>query len=126
MRVRVVAAVLEEGGQFLAARRGPDQRHPGQWELPGGKVEPGESDAQALSRELREELGVEVVVGAHLGTSVHDYPDLPIELVAYHCILYSGRPEALEHAELRWVAPDQLSTLDWAPADRPLIDLLSG
>jgi 8-oxo-dGTP diphosphatase len=126
MRIRVVAGAIEEAGQVLCAQRGPDQRHPGLWELPGGKVEPGETDAQALSRELREELGVEVVVGSHLGTSTHDYPDLSIELVAYNCILYSGRPESLEHAEVRWVSPDSLGDLDWAPADRMLVELLSG
>ncbi len=126
MRIRVVAGAIEEAGQVLCAQRGPDQRHPGLWELPGGKVEPGESDAQALSRELREELGVEVVVGSYLGTSIHDYPDLAIELVAYNCILYSGRPESVEHAEVRWVSPDQLNLLEWAPADRVFVALLSG
>ncbi len=110
---------------MLCARRGPAQRHPGLWELPGGKVEPGESDTAALQRELFEELKVVVRVGDPVGTSVHDYPDLKIELVAYHCAITQGRPEPVEHAELRWVALAQLKALHWAPADQPLVEILS-
>ena len=114
-----------EDGRVLCARRGPPQRHPGLWELPGGKVEPGESDAQALQRELEDELRVSVHVAEYIGTSAHDYPDLKIDLVAYVCQITRGQPEPVEHAELRWVALSALEALSWAPADQPLIALLS-
>ena len=121
MRIRVVAGVIERGGEILCAQRGTSQRHAGMWELPGGKVEPGESDAEALVRELEEELGVIVRVGEQLGTSDHDYPGQAIRLVAYRCTIDQGQPVASEHAEIRWVAPGSLAGLDWAPADRPLV-----
>lgn len=117
--IRVVAgAILDGRGQVLAALRGPDMHLSGHWELPGGKVEPGESDAAALVRELAEELGVEVAVGAHLGTSEVDGR---VRLVAYACTLREGRPQAREHAELRWVDAAGLHGLAWAPADVPLL-----
>jgi 8-oxo-dGTP diphosphatase len=126
MRIRVVAGAVMAGGRVLCAQRGPAQRHPGLWELPGGKVEPGESDRAALKRELLEELDIVVHVGRLLGTSDHDYPDLRVRLVAYRCTVVGGKPQALEHAEVRWVSPQELTALDWAPADRPLVAMLSG
>jgi 8-oxo-dGTP diphosphatase len=115
----VVGAVLVDGaGRVLAARRAV----PPGWELPGGKVEPGETEPAALVRELREELGVTVAVGARVG------PDVPIAaglvLRAWTARLTDGEPVALEHAELRWVAPAGLAALDWLPADRPIVTTL--
>jgi len=120
-RVRVVAAVIVRGGEVLAARRGPQQRQPLLWEFPGGKVEPGETDAEALQRELGEELAVEVSVGSRVGEVIHRYSWGTICLVAYRCALVRGTPMALEHAEVRWVDSAGLASLEWAPADRPLL-----
>jgi len=116
----VVGAVLRDAaGRVLAARR----ERPAGWELPGGKVEPGETEPAALVRELREELGVTVEVGERIG------PDVPIDpdflLRAWTAALIDGEPAALEHAELRWLAPDQLDTVPWLPADRPIIASLA-
>jgi len=116
----VVGAVLRDAaGRVLAARR----ERPAGWELPGGKVEPGETEPAALVRELREELGVTVEVGERFG------PDVPIDpnflLRAWTVALFHGEPAALEHAELRWLAPDELDTVPWLPADRPIIASLA-
>ena len=117
MRVVVGAVLRDAAGRVLAARR----ERPAGWELPGGKVEPGETEPAALVRELREELGVTVEVGERIG------PDVPIGadllLRGWTAALADGEPAALEHAELRWLAPDELDTVAWLPADRPIVDL---
>lgn len=122
MAIRVVAAVLVRDGRVLAAKRAAHKREGGLWELPGGKVEPGESDADALVRELREELGVEVRVEGPVGESEHAYAHGAVRLVALRCALVSGEPRPIDHAELRWLAADELGTVAWAPADLPLLE----
>ena len=112
----VVAAALIEDGRLLLAQRTRPPELAGRWELPGGKVEPGESEDAALVRELREELGVECSIGAALRGDV----DLPGGLVlrAYRASLISGMPAALEHSALRWVDAATLPTMDLVDADR--------
>ena len=117
----VVAGILVRDGLILAARRSERQDAGGLWEFPGGKPEPGESDAQALRRELREELDIEVAVGTLLGQSLHVDERRTISLRAYACTLTGGEPRALEHAELRWLSPAALDQLSWCPADVPLL-----
>lgn len=124
--IRVVAAVLVRDGRVLAAKRAPGKREGGLWELPGGKVEPGEDDATALARELEEELGVHVAVGAALAENHHAYGHGGVHLVALACTLVSGEPRALDHAELRWLAADELDEVEWAPADVPLLGAVRG
>ena len=112
----VVAAALIENGCLLLAQRTRPPELAGRWELPGGKVEPGESEDAALERELREELGIECSVGAALSGDV----DLPGGLVlrTYRAALVSGTPAALEHSALRWVNAETLPTMDLVDADR--------
>ena len=119
--IRVVAGAIINSGELLAALRGPGMSQAGLWELPGGKVEPGESDRAALARELAEELGITVHVGDFLAQSKHTYPGKIVLLVAYACRIEAGTPAVTEHAELRWVSAGQLDTLTWAPADLPLL-----
>lgn len=122
MAIRVVAAVLVRERRVLAAQRAPGKREGGLWELPGGKVEPGEDDATALARELHEELGVRVIVAEHLGEAEHTYAHGAVRLVAMRCTLADGEPRALDHAALRWLSADELLDVAWAPADVPLLD----
>ena len=119
--VRVVAGAIVTDGRLLAARRGPDMKLPGLWELPGGKVEAGEHDADALARELMEELGIAVRVGRRLAESVFAYPHVDVRLVAYACVIVGGEVRPTEHDAVRWLAAPELGEVQWAPADVPLL-----
>ncbi len=124
--VRVVAAAIVDAGRVLAARRAPDAARGGLWELPGGKVEPGESDADALVREIQEELGAEVIVDRFLGEATHDYGDIRITLAAWACRPAREATFTLhEHDAVRWLGPEALDTVAWAPADVPLLEAVA-
>jgi 8-oxo-dGTP diphosphatase len=112
----VVAGALIRGEKVLVAQRDRPPELAGLWELPGGKVSTGESDAEALVRELVEELGVEVTVGDRLGADVA----LPggLRLRAYLVTATEGDVQAREHRALRWATADELASLAWVPADR--------
>jgi len=112
----VVAGALVERGGLLVAQRARPPELAGLWELPGGKVAPGESDGAALARELREELGIEVAVGARLGTDVA--LSGAVTLRAYLVTQTDGVLQLNDHRALRWVGADELDDLPWVPADR--------
>ena len=112
----VVAGALVERGGLLVAQRARPPELAGLWELPGGKVAPGESDGAALARELREELGIEVTVGARLGTDVA--LSEAATLRAYLVTQTDGVVQLNDHRALRWVGADELDDLPWVPADR--------
>jgi 8-oxo-dGTP diphosphatase len=120
---KVAAAVLVERGRVLIARR-KDGLAAGYWELPGGKVEDGETPIEALVRELREELGITARVGAPFGESVCRYGQGTIHLLAFWASLEEGEPEPRVHGEIRWVSPGRLAGYAFAPADRPLVEKL--
>lgn len=120
-RIHVVGAVIVDKGLIYCARRGPHAILAGMWEFPGGKVEANESDEEALSREILEELGCDVKVGMHLDTTTHEYDFGIVELSLYFCELVNGRPNSNEHDEQIWLNPEELNSLDWAPADRPAV-----
>lgn len=120
--IRVVAAVVADGDRLLVCQRPPDKRHAGLWEFPGGKCEPGESDEEAVRRELREELGVEVVdVGPTSFTAVD--PGSPY-LIAFVQVRIDGEPTCHEHTALRWGTPAELARLALAPSDRRYVERL--
>jgi 8-oxo-dGTP diphosphatase len=119
----VVAGALIADGTLLVAQRDRPPELAGLWELPGGKVAPGESDAAGLARELREELGVEVTVGERLGDDVA--LNQAMTLRAYRVTLTGGALRPNDHRELRWVRVDELDALPWVPADRAWLDDLA-
>ena len=119
----VGAAILRDGAVLACARAEPPEMA-GRWEFPGGKVEPGESDVEALVRECVEELGVEVAVGERVGDDVplgHGWAILRVYLAT---LLDGGEPQLIEHAELRWLGADALDSVDWLPADAPIVAAL--
>lgn len=123
-RLRVTAALLEEQGRILIARRRPGKHMGGRWELPGGKVEPGETPEQSLARELVEELALEVRVGEFLCAASFDADGVRLELLVYRVERIAGEPALLEHEEIRWVAPADLAAYDLADSDRKIVERL--
>ena len=120
-RLRVVAAVIERADELLVSLRHPKGTRPSQWEFPGGKVEKGESELQALVREIREELGVRCEVGALVRRVVHPYPDTDVEIAFYRTVIVEGEPQPLSMAEIRWVRKAELDALDFLAADKPFV-----
>ena len=122
--VVVVAAVIEQDDAFLLTLR-PDGTHlAGHWEFPGGKVHPAETHAEALRRELFEELDIVGHVGRRVHTITHTYPAKTVELYFYRCG-FEGEPKPMMGQEMRWVPRDELATLPFPDADRALIAVLS-
>ncbi|MBA0049126.1 (deoxy)nucleoside triphosphate pyrophosphohydrolase [Mycobacteroides sp. LB1] len=121
----VVAGAVIDGDKLLIAQRSKPAELAGQWELPGGKVVEGESEPQALVRELHEELGITVTVGSRLGEDVVGIgPAGNLVLRAYRVQLHSGTPHPHEHLALRWVKSDDLDAVQWVAADREWIGAL--
>jgi 8-oxo-dGTP diphosphatase len=122
--IPVVCAIIEDGsGRVLVAQR-PAHKHLGlKWEFPGGKVEPGESPENALVREIKEELGCDIVIVRALSPSTHDYTVVAIEMLPFVCHLAAGSAalHPHEHVAVRWVEPAELALLDLAPADLPVV-----
>jgi mutator protein MutT len=121
----VTAAVIERDGAFLVTRRPHGVHLEGFWEFPGGKCEPGETLLSCLVREIEEELGSAVTVGAELFTVAHPYPERTVELHFFACEL-KGEPRAVLGQEMQWVSREALGRLDFPPADAELIQLLTG
>ncbi|MGC8519244.1 MAG: 8-oxo-dGTP diphosphatase MutT [Steroidobacteraceae bacterium] len=123
--VRVVAAALvDPDRRVLIAERPAGKALSGQWEFPGGKLEPGESEATALARELAEELGIEMCGGSPWMRLTHEYPDRIVELSLWIVAQYRGEPRGLEGQAVRWVSAAQLAGADILAADRPFVAAL--
>ena len=120
----IVGAAIVENGRVLACARADPPEVAGRWEFPGGKVEPGETEIEALIRECIEELGVRVEVGARVGENVPLAHGRAILKVYLAKLVDGARPQRLEHAELRWLGASQLYEVDWLPADAPIVAAL--
>ena len=117
----VSAALLEIDGKILIARRKADDHQAGKWEFPGGTLESDETPQDCLEREMYEEFGITVVVGRFFGESVYYYDHGAIRLMAYRAVWESGKMIINDHADVRWVPPEQMAEYDFAPADMPLV-----
>jgi 8-oxo-dGTP diphosphatase len=125
-QVRVVAAVIRRGTAILVSRRHAAAERGGQWEFPGGKVEPGEAEPEALRREILEELGCPVEVGELIVRHTHRYPELEVALAFYACRLTAGaEPRPLGVAALEWAGDATLGRYDFCEADLPVLPLLA-
>lgn len=115
-KIEVVAAVIKNEGKILATQRGYGE-FAGKWEFPGGKVELGETREEALAREIREELGVEITIEEFITTVDYDYPHFHLTMHCYLCEIKEGKIELLEHAAGAWLKPSELDSVDWLDAD---------
>lgn len=125
----VVAAIIEnERGEYLAAQRPEGKWGAGKWEFPGGKVERGETPRGALTRECREELGIEITPGPVVEALTFSYPDRTDDLLLLfiRCTHAGGEVRGLDNQQFRWVSPKAALELDWLDADWPIIRQLAG
>lgn len=121
--IRVVGAIVERNGAVFAARRNAERSAGGLWEFPGGKIETGETPEVALRRELQEELGVDVAVGPFVDRSLSDVGTARIELSCYAAQFTGEDPTtSSDHDAMQWVPLTELSSLQWAPGDVPLLE----
>ena len=109
---------------MLAAQRGGSGTLSGLWEFPGGKVEQGETPREALEREVAEELDCGVVVRGQVTSTVHSYDFAEITLTTFYCDLVTGEPRLTEHTAVRWLPPEDLDDVSWAPADLPAVAIV--
>jgi 8-oxo-dGTP diphosphatase len=121
----VAAALYDSDGRVLIAERPAGKHMAGRWEFPGGKVNVGEAEAQALARELKEELGIEVTSSRPYMRLTHSYADRDVELSMWIVESYSGAPQGLDAQRLKWVQPARLLDEDILEADRPFVEALA-
>lgn len=121
--IRVVAAIICREGTILTTQRGYGE-FAGGWEFPGGKLEPGEGAAEALVREIKEELDTTIAVGELLDTIEYDYPSFHLSMDCFLCTLTGEEPVLKEHSQAKWIGPEELDTVEWLPADITIIEKL--
>jgi len=122
--VEVTAAIIRLDNRFLCAQRKDSSEQGGKWEFPGGKIELGESPEACLERELLEEFNIQAKCGKFLCENTHDYGDKIVKLKAYFVEHILGNFQLLVHQDIKWLALDQISKLDWAEADLPIVNNL--
>lgn len=123
-QINVVGAVIVRDNKILCAQRGLAGSLGGMWEFPGGKIESGETPRKALEREIREELLCTVKVGDEVTTTTYEYDFGSVTLTSFYCELLDGEPQLTEHEDARWLKRNELSTLEWAPADIPAVEII--
>ncbi len=124
--IRVVAAVIDDGGRYLITQRRPTAVLPLLWEFPGGRVEESETDATALEREVRHRLGVEITVGQLISFVSHPYERYTVDLYLYDCRITSGEPKSLAVNDFLWVKSSEFDKYPFTPADEASMNKLLG
>ena len=119
--VKVVAAIIIHENKIFATQRGYGEFKDG-WEFPGGKIEPGETSKEALVREIKEELDIEIEVKDFLETVEYDYPEFHLSLDCFCCVIRSGELVLKEHEAAKWLTVETLDSVDWLPADQGLVE----
>jgi len=119
-KVQVAAAIIKNQNQIFATQRGYGE-FKGGWEFPGGKIEEGETLKQALRREIREELDIEIEIGELFDTVDYDYPSFHLTLHCFICTIKSGNLVLKEHTSAKWLTKETLNSVEWLPADKGII-----
>lgn len=119
--IKVVAAIIIHENKIFATQRGYGEFTDG-WEFPGGKIEPGETPQQALVREIKEELDIEIEEKDFLETVEYDYPEFHLSMDCFFCTIKSGELVLKEHEAAKWLTVETLDSVDWLPADKGLIE----
>lgn len=124
--VAVVAAVIKEGNKYLCMQRCRSgyEYMAERWEFPGGKVDSGENEYEALLREIKEEMDWDIFIGKKLVTIEHEYPDFIVRISAYLCKAGDGEFKLLEHLDYQWLTKEELGRLNWVDADKRIIEIL--
>ena len=122
--VEVVAGIIYKGDKFLIAQRNLKKSQGGLWEFPGGKLEVGETAAEALKREIKEEFNADIEVDEFVGENVHHYPEKDIKLMFYKARLIGDKIEALEHEDFKWISKEDKDNFEFAGADIKVFDLI--
>ena len=119
---QVVAALIWDRDKFMICQRPAHKARGLLWEFVGGKVEPGETKPEALIRECREELAVELTVGEVFMEVLHEYPDITVALTLFHATIAAGVPKKIEHNDIQWITPAQIGDYDFCPADTEILE----
>ena len=122
--LNVTCAIIVKDNMILATRRSEAMSHPLKWEFPGGKIEPGETPEECLRREIKEELGIPLRITKPLPSQQHHYEGFFINLIPFLCEYVTGQVILAEHKEYRWCSKTELIKLDWAEADRMVLEVL--
>ncbi|MGB6179382.1 (deoxy)nucleoside triphosphate pyrophosphohydrolase [Carnobacterium sp.] len=124
-KINVVGAIVIKDDRILCAQRGETKTLAKLWEFPGGKIETGETPHEALARELREELAIDVEIASEKFEETSYFYDFGlVHLTTFICLMKEGRPQLTEHIKVKWLKPSDLDSLDWAPADIPAVKKL--
>ncbi|MFA5637278.1 MAG: (deoxy)nucleoside triphosphate pyrophosphohydrolase [Anaerovoracaceae bacterium] len=123
--VFVVAALIWDNDKFMICQRPKDKARPLLWEFAGGKVDKGETKEEALKRELKEELDIEVKVMDVFTSVVHKYDDITINLTVFNTQIIKGVPKKIEHNDIRWIKVDEIKDYDFCPADKNILKEIS-
>ena len=122
-KIEVVAAVIKKENMILATQRGYGE-FKGKWEFPGGKIEKGEENREALKREIKEELDVEIEVGDFVTTVEYDYPEFHLTMHTYISKIVDGEIDLKEHMDMKWLSLDEIEKVDWLEADIDIVEKL--